>query len=262
MRETMVAKLASLTVAVALFAASGCGHKVALSYTAPGDVELGKRVADILILDQSDSVAPHARTEALESLRDALQQSSRFDTVRLGDGTASKRDLKHLCETFDCDAVVALSTLTSDDETLVATFRVVSDSGKTLDEATLEIPAREPLADAARELGLSYAARIAPHEATAIRTLYTQGDPALVRGADQVQAGHWRAAEETWRSLVQSSKSPHDIAKARHNLAVAAERAGRLDRALQLARNADDTLDQKRTTDYVLALEQRWVAAR
>lgn len=285
--------MAGLMALVAL-TTSGCGHKVALSYLAPAQIELGPNVERVLLLDHSEQGDPETRKAVLQALHNTLERSERFDSVVVGEGAVRPREIHALCERVGCDAVVALDALTSagfieveprggknglrapvytstDEVSMDAHFRVTSDKGKPLDEATLSLtpdalPPRSTdaidngLLDAlAKTVGASYGQRIAPHEEVGVRTLYQTGSPGLRAGFVQAQAGQWSAAAESWREVAKSSPHANDVAKARHNLAVAAEREGRLDRALQLARNADDVLARQRTSEYVLVLEQRWV---
>jgi hypothetical protein len=238
------------------------------------------------------------RELALQGLRDVLQESDRFEVVTMSTG-GKARELDKLCDKADCDAVVALDKLDSDgfvvmeaertgegkpeyeatrSSSVDATFRVYDADGLVLDEAVLSVGAdavvesdrpSEALAvaavtgdlrgDLAHEVGASYGRRIAPHEELSVRTLYRTGSPELKAAVAEVRSGDWDAASAIWRELIQSSDDTKLVAKARHNLAVSAELEGRLDRALQLARNAADVLDRGRTERYALALEQRWV---
>lgn len=280
---------------------SGCAHKVALSHTAPAEIELGKQIERVLLVDQSNQIDIDARNVALQTLATELQKSERFDAVVTGRSDVRPRDIREMCEKIDCDAVISLEALTSedfveveprggkndskppvyasgDDPSVSASFRTVSETGKVLDRAELSVSPDalpgprgqttdgELLSVLATEVGEAYAVRIAPHPEIGVRTLYASGAPELRLGVEQAESGQWKVAESTWREFVRAhANSPgraRDVAKARHNLAIAAERAGRLDRALQLARNADDVLNRARTSEYVLTLEQRWVDQR
>ena len=237
---------------------------------------------------------------AIQALHDVLGETGRFDVTALRlDGKPV--DLEKACKKVDCDAIVALTAIDSDTRAqvtverergeppafhgrsatdLTATFTTYDADGNVLDTAQLAaddaaVSVGERRVDAAAaatagpelqtavagEVGTAYGERIAPHRVRAERTLYRTGSPELRRAADLADAGKWDKAEDVWREVVQSG-TDRERAKARHDLAIAAERDGRLDRALQLARNADDALESGRTGRYVDALEQRWVDAQ
>ena len=198
-------------------------------FVVPAEVTLDEEVDALRIVD-----ATGAAPDAVEGLAGVLGETERF-TV-----------------TDDAPVAVTLVAVQGELAEVVGTFRVTRGE-EILDEATLR--AADP-----RALGVAAGQRIAPHRAEAERTLYTTGSPALKAAAAQVAAGDWAGAVATWRQVV-TEGSRKDVARARHDLAVAAERAGRLDWALQLVRNAEPDLGPT-THVYVASLEQRWVDAK
>lgn len=160
----------------------------------------------------------------------------------LGEALAASGRFTVVDDPADADAIVAWGPDGG---------RVVAADGQVVDEAPL---ADVPTVDA-------YAARIAPHPVRADRFLYRKGGDGIVDGCARADAGDWDGAVAAWLDVVRTG-SERQVAFARHDLAVAAERAGRLDRALQLSRNAADAIRRDLTDDYVAALEARWVDAR
>ncbi|MEQ1572504.1 MAG: DUF6340 family protein [Myxococcota bacterium] len=207
---------------------------VTLSFVAPPEVPLDVEIDALRGVDATERGAP-----ALAAFTEVLSETARFAAE--GDAPVTV-------------TLVAVTTEVRRSGTeVVGTFRTTDAAGAVLDEVTLTEPDLVAL-------GRRYGQRIAPHATTAERWLYPTGSPGLREAMGQVAADDWDAASATWREVVLSG-SPRDVARARHNLAVSAERANRLDRALQLSRNAAPELGA--TNDrYVLALEQRWRDAK
>lgn len=213
----------------------------------------------------------------------------------LFDQAMDTQTAKRLCRQHDCDLIVSLDALDTDtlgqitreghgrdavwtgrvDTELHASFRVYDGaSGVLLDEQRLydagayEVSgdrddalagvalAGDQQADLSQGVGLAYGQRIAPHEVFASRSYYKTGDPTLRAAKQAVKDGQWGQAKRLWRELSQGD-DPKLAAKARHNLALAAEVEGRLDRAHALALQAADLWGKGRNERYAEALEQR-----
>jgi hypothetical protein len=210
----------------------------------------------------------------------------------LFDEPMDARTAKRLCKRHDCDAIVALDSLDSDsfgtvsrdedghtgrtDTDVNASFRVYDGrTGHILDEARMAgamatvdddedfddalfaaSQGRQHQVDLAFGAGLEYGRRIAPHQVVALRPYYTTGDPKLREARRAVQAGRWDRARSLWRELADGD-DPKLAAKATYNLALSAEVAGNLDRALRLARKAHGMWGNGRTSRYAVALSGR-----
>jgi hypothetical protein len=202
---------------------------------------------------------------------------------------------KRLCRQHDCDVIVSLDALDTDtfgtvtregrgrdaewtgrvDTSMQATFRVydgqtgaVLHSQRLHDADAFEVTGdrREALAGTAvgidRQADLSYAAglaygqTIAPHEVFASRSYYKTGHPTLREAKQAVKEGRWGHAKRLWRELA-AGDDDKLAAKAHHNLALAAEVEGRLERAHTLAAEAVALWDKGRNERYAATLAQR-----
>ncbi|GEM_PF-2792629 len=85
---------------------------------------------------------------------------------------------------------------------------------------------------------------------------YAKGHPVLKETKALVESGRWKKATKAWRSLL-GDPDPKVRGRARFNLALANERAGNLDKALNLARKAAADLGNGKSRAYVAELEDR-----
>lgn len=109
---------------------------------------------------------------------------------------------------------------------------------------------------AARQAGASYARRIAPYQVEADRLYYKGGSKEIKAGRKAVEVNDWTQAQTQWETASSSSKDKVK-GKAFYNLAVAAEQAGQIKKAIELAEKADNLLSNKKTAAYVAVLKQR-----
>jgi hypothetical protein len=115
-----------------------------------------------------------------------------------------------------------------------------------------------------RKLGNEYATRISPTWINLSRPYFASGP--LKMGKRYVLAGDWEGAVAFWRTVIDDpDSSPKVRGKARHNLAVAAERQGRLKMAVKLAQKAAVESNSRVSQFYAQSLlrrveEQRRVA--
>jgi ribosomal protein L7/L12 len=70
-------------------------------------------------------------------------------------------------------------------------------------------------------------------------------------------AREWYRAAEVWDKIAQRASSQEAAGKATFNMAVAAEVEGRLEKALQLAKEAYTKYGLKKAKTYIQTLEQR-----
>jgi hypothetical protein len=220
----------------------------------------------------------------------------RVDTS-LFDKPLDARTAIKLCKRHDCDAVIALDALDTDtinrvigekvageppsftgtaDASIGATFRVYDgDTGAVLDTSkvhrhtsaeTTSERRDEAMAvfgrngqlqnHLARTVGNTYGERISPHIVSVQRGWYAVGSPELRKAALFAKADNWDRAARIWTKIL-DSEDAHDIAKARHNLAVHNELQGNLKKARNLASRAERTLSRPKTQGYSLAISER-----
>ena len=70
-------------------------------------------------------------------------------------------------------------------------------------------------------------------------------------------ANQWEEAAEIWRSLINNARESKTAGKAAHNMAVAAERAGHLESALDWANKAYLEFGNKSSKNYGQDLQWR-----
>ena len=115
--------------------------------------------------------------------------------------------------------------------------------------------------DVSYDAGVLYGMRIAPVWITVSRTFYTtskKADKALMqKAARYTKSDNWEAATKIWKSLINQSLESKTPGKAAHNLAVAAERLGKLEYALDWAKKAYFDYGNKSSKNYIRDLERR-----
>ena len=105
-------------------------------------------------------------------------------------------------------------------------------------------------------LAAAYARRIAPHWIVVDRLYFGKGCPDLKRAAKLAKRGDWDGAEALWRKAARQG-DPEICGRAAHNLALAHERRGELEEALEWARKADTEYDNRLARSYVDILRYR-----
>lgn len=111
------------------------------------------------------------------------------------------------------------------------------------------------------EAGVLYGMRIAPVWVTVDRQFYNTAKgsdkAAMQRAADLAKTNQWEKAAEIWRNLIANAADDKTPGKAAHNMAVAAERAGHLESALDWANQAFTNYGNKASGDYSRSLQWR-----
>lgn len=135
-------------------------------------------------------------------------------------------------------------------------------NGPTEQAALRDLPDQFRMAqDISFEAGVLYGMRVAPVWVSVDREFYTTGNgddkDAMQQAARYAKADQWERAAEIWRGLI--SRSAHDKTpgKAAHNMAVAAERAGHLESALDWANQAYLDYGNKNSRNYIRELQWR-----
>lgn len=144
-------------------------------------------------------------------------------------------------------------------------------SGKTLNTAgglegrgEKQADAREDAGDPkdlesemARAAGSAFSVHISPRSVSADRQYFKGGSSEIRDGAKAAKENHWEQAEKAWTRALKSDKEKVR-GKARLNLAVAAEREGKLDEAVKHARKAKRLLEGKKgSAEYLAVLAER-----
>lgn len=101
----------------------------------------------------------------------------------------------------------------------------------------LPVPAAA-LQSAGSEIGSAYAARISPVIAVITRYYYGKTNSQFKLAKQCVKNNNWERAKKIWESML-NDQNPKIAGKASYNLAVYYEKAGNLDKALEMARKAN-----------------------
>jgi len=133
--------------------------------------------------------------------------------------------------------------------------------GKSKKQAESYLPSyRRIVEDLGREAATIYAMRIAPIWVTVDRQFYTSGKgeykDAMKKAAKWAKADNWNKAIEIWRNIVEKADTK-TAGRAAHNLAVAAERLGHLDLAIEWAQRAAAEFGNSKSKRYVRTLQMR-----
>lgn len=104
--------------------------------------------------------------------------------------------------------------------------------------------------------GKEYGCRISPFWINVQRRFYRKGSHELELANSRATKGRWTEAINVWKNI--SNSADKKIAgRANYNLAVAAEREGNLEVAMEYAKIARDTYKEKWSSDYIRVLNQR-----
>jgi hypothetical protein len=129
-------------------------------------------------------------------------------------------------------------------------------AGPTQAVAESRLPSRRDMVSRAGVFaGQQYGHRISPQYIWVSRDYYRKGSPKLKAASKLVRYSNWQAATDTWNSEATSS-DPKVARRASYNMALASERAGDLDLAIQWAQRAQQ-LGEKRAARYIMILQQR-----
>ncbi|MCX6182286.1 MAG: DUF6340 family protein [Bacteroidetes bacterium] len=108
----------------------------------------------------------------------------------------------------------------------------------------------------ARKNGETYGLRIAPIAIMVSRYFYTGGNPVMQDARTFIQSQNYSDAVKSWEAIYNSTEKPKIRARAAHNIAVACEIDGQLDKAIEWANRAIE-LGNKNSKYYLRTLEQR-----
>lgn len=129
--------------------------------------------------------------------------------------------------------------------------------GETPEKAKENLPRkRVALDESGYFAGQMMAFRISPSWVTISRYYYVTGHPKFKEARKFVKVGNWKEAVAIWSQLTKSS-DPKIAARAAHNMAVAAEKEGKIDIALEWANNAYQKKKTNRERIYINQLHNR-----
>lgn len=109
--------------------------------------------------------------------------------------------------------------------------------------------------------GEEYGMRIAPVWVNVQRSFYVTGKgldkDEMQKAGRLAESNQWDKAAEVWRMLVDQANDPKNAGRAAMNMAVANERAGQLQSALDWAQRAYTDFNHKAARSYIRVIEQR-----
>lgn len=153
--------------------------------------------------------------------------------------------------------VYADSTRDIIDQFSTEDVRPFENVGPTPEAAAAGLPyKRSAINSAGLYVGSNYGNRIAPKWITVGRYYYTKGNDAIKWGAQKAKRDDWKTATEIWRREL-SSTDKKVAQRALYNMALACERNGNLDLALEYAKKSYQMYGNKKARDYTYILEQR-----
>jgi hypothetical protein len=129
-------------------------------------------------------------------------------------------------------------------------------SGATQVAADQRLPSRRDMTSRAGVgAGIRYGHRISPQWIWVSRDYYRKGSPVLKSTAKLVRYNNWKTATDAW-DKESTSSNPKAAMRASYNMALASEKAGQLDLAIEWANRAV-TMGDKRAARYIQILQQR-----
>ena len=137
-----------------------------------------------------------------------------------------------------------------------------SRTGDTQDAARRSLQSQTSISrDASKAAGAKYGMRIAPVWITVHRNFYDSGKGSagdkMAEAARFAKADQWEKAAEIWRALLTTSVDSKTAGRAAYNLAVANERAGQLESAVEWAQRAYTQYGNKKGQSYIVDLKNR-----
>lgn len=129
--------------------------------------------------------------------------------------------------------------------------------GSSYEDALAKLPSKRAVIDETGFFaGQMMAFRISPSWVTISRYYYVKGHPKLKQAKKYVRVNNWQKAVEIWTQLTRSS-NPKIAAMAAHNMAVAAEKEGLIDVALEWANKAYQDFGLRKERTYINQLHNR-----
>lgn len=157
---------------------------------------------------------------------------------------------------YDPKTKVIIDEYTSRDQ------QSASRTGDTQDEARRYLQSQTSISrEASKAAGADYGMRIAPIWITVSRPFYDSGKGSasdkMEEAARLAKSDQWDKAAEIWRALLKTSIDNKSAGRAAYNLAVANERAGLLESAVEWAQRAYTQYGNKKGESYIVELKNR-----
>lgn len=164
---------------------------------------------------------------------------------------------------YDPKTRVILDEFTTDD------YLERNASGRTERDAVGRLPSQVSVTrDVAYNVGLEYGARIAPTYVRVGRQYYAKAKgykTQMKQATRYAQGGDWEKAANIWKNIEPRAKAGDNrkaAGRAAFNMAVAAEKNGNLDIALDWAQKAWNDYGNKKARNYIYTIKQRQNDAR
>lgn len=135
-------------------------------------------------------------------------------------------------------------------------------TGDSQDDARRYLQSQTSLSrEVSKAAGANYGMRIAPVYITVHRTFYDSGKGSasdkMAEAARLAKADRWDKAAEIWRALLKANVDSKTAGRAAYNLAVASERSGLLETAVEWAQRAFTQYGNKKGQSYIVELKNR-----
>jgi hypothetical protein len=132
-----------------------------------------------------------------------------------------------------------------------------ANEGATPDAAKNGLPQkRSAINQTGRVAGSNYGSRIAPYWITVHREYFKKGSDNLKLASKYSKNGNWEQAINLWKRE-SSSTDPVIAGRANYNMALACEREGNVELALDYAKRSSNQLINSKASSYVRILEKR-----
>ena len=132
-----------------------------------------------------------------------------------------------------------------------------SGAGPNPDAARMSLPGkRSAINQAGFQAGTAYGTRIAPFWTTVVRQYYRKGNESMKTAASLSQKGDWIGAVAIWKKEILNTDEVI-AGRAFYNLAVASEREGNLELAIEYATKAYQRYHLRKASHYLSMLNNR-----
>ena len=184
----------------------------------PAEVKLPADVRNLLLIN-STTLSGEEPLRCLFSASNALAMTDRFDEVAVLPDVKTNASVDSLCEHYESDALLSLNALVFAGLTANAYWTVYYPGGRSFSFFTdTDLDEAE---DVFSYVGEQMAFILAPYWQDEDRYLYSNDDPLILAGFEQVQRREWQAAIDVWKQVSSSDKLTMAYASA--NIAVAYE---------------------------------------
>lgn len=208
---------------------------------------------------------------------ESFDSDNAINTRRVDEKKKNKEGKEYIETRYDSRmrTAVRMGWRLYDPKTRVILDEIVSDdflerfaSGRSEHDAVSRLPYQVNVTrDVAFNVGLKYGARIAPTYVQVTRQYYHKAKgykDQMQQAVRYAQGGDWERSISLWKNVeARASKdNPKAAGRAAYNMAVAAEKNGNLDIALQWAQKSWNDYGNKKARNYIQIIKQRQYDAR